>query len=552
MKSHNFSIIKDLISKSKNYNLADNHKYVIIYSFLYKFCSDHLKDYFQVLSERENITFNESYKNIKYRKLFKQESFDFLGYYIKSPDAFFDEVINSNYFDNSFLTNFFKLFRENIIFDEDSNIKKYFELIFKTVSDNIHVNMQNISQIKDIIFYISKLDVFEEEFKFQEAFEIFASSDLMNIESNPKYISQVLSFIMSSQKNYIKTVYDPFLKDGTSILNLSHDCALGIEKCYGKEDNKLTYCYSIVKFFINYFNLDYVILKQGNAMKSVEFDDLSFDAIISKIPMPIKNYSSFNINQKMELIKRNKRNKLEQLMFDTFDISSDTLTKNSQLNKAFNDFINNLDFDEKSFVDFGQEYASLYDSEFLFLINLINSLKDDGIMAISISENFLYNSALNLFRKYLSYEKNYIDSIILLPEIIDKTKKPEVIVVFKKNKNEDDILFVDLKNNFKIQRDNTLFSNLFKGNGLFDDETLVKLGDVYLNRLMVDKLSNLVNISEIQSNDFNLSVSRYVDTFDGEFIRLSDLKEEKEKLDHVNTDLNFKIGKMMDELDIGF
>ena len=59
-------------------------------------------------------------------------------------------------------------------------------------------------------------------------------------------------------------------------------------------------------------------------------------------------------------------------------------------------------------------------------------------------------------------------------------------------------------------------------------------------------------MNEIAKNEFNLSVSRYVDTFEGKFIRLSDLKEEKAEIDANIKELNLKIEKMMDELDIRF
>ena len=53
-------------------------------------------------------------------------------------------------------------------------------------------------------------------------------------------------------------------------------------------------------------------------------------------------------------------------------------------------------------------------------------------------------------------------------------------------------------------------------------------------------------------NNFNLSVSRYVDTFEGKFIRLDDLSFEKREIDRNINELNVKIKKMMDELNIEF
>ena len=76
--------------------------------------------------------------------------------------------------------------------------------------------------------------------------------------------------------------------------------------------------------------------------------------------------------------------------------------------------------------------------------------------------------------------------------------------------------------------------------------------NVFLNRLTLPKFSNRVSIDEIMNNEFNMSVSRYVDTFEGEFITLNDVFVEKQKIDSNINDLDFKIKRMMDELNIRF
>ena len=81
---------------------------------------------------------------------------------------------------------------------------------------------------------------------------------------------------------------------------------------------------------------------------------------------------------------------------------------------------------------------------------------------------------------------------------------------------------------------------------------MAKMENVYLNKLVIPKFSNLISIDELKSNAFNLSVSRYVDTFEGKFISLDGLAAEKQKIESNIKELNVKIEKMMDELDIRF
>ena len=201
--------------------------------------------------------------------------------------------------------------------------------------------------------------------------------------------------------------------------------------------------------------------------------------------------------------------------------------------------------------DFVGEYESLKESEFLFLLNLVDSLKEDGIMAISISENFLFKNSLETLRKYLTCKKNYIDTIIRIPNEIVRSR-PEVVIVFKKNRTNKDILFIDMAADYETQRSGRAYPGLFRKNIVLDNKTMAKMENVYLNKLTIPKFSNLVSLDEIKCNAFNLSVSRYVDTFEGEFISLDEVAVEKQEIESNIKSVNVKIEKMMDELDIRF
>lgn len=553
-KSTNYNLLKNLISKSRSYTLPDEISYIIIYTFLYKYCSDSLKDHFMLLIQDKEITLDEAFNDQHYREIFRDDAFHLYGFHIEKSEAFIDEVINNSYSDRFFLTDFFNLFEKNITFDNNKD-KQYFRFLFNTISQKIHVdkyefdNEMNLA-IKEIIYSISKLDLFESEFPFSEVYEILSSSSLMKINSNPDYISQILSSLISCEKTTIKSVYDPFLKNASSLMELTSQTE-SINKYYGKEINTLSYCYSIVKFFINYFNMDYVEFKNEDALESVDIDGLSFDAILSKIPVTIKNYYSSNEQQSFEMAKRSKRSELEEVLLKNFNMNSDSFAQDSELNNALENLLEKMDVEKDSNIEFVGEYESLKDNEFLFLINLIDSLEDDGIIAVSISQNFLFKNSLKTLRKYLTVEKNYIDTVISIPEDLSR-RRPEVVIVFRKNKSNSDILFIDLSKNFNMQKSNRMFPGLFRRNLILSGETIAKLQEVFTKRLTIDKFSNLIIMEDIYKNDFNLAVSRYVDTFEGEFIKLDDLADEKNQIESNIENLNLKIEKMMNELNIRF
>lgn len=552
-KSSNYFIVKDIISKSRTYKFPKEIDYIIIYTFLYKYCSDNLKDHYQMVLQDKEMTLDEAYEDEFQHLLFKEDGLKLWGFFIEKPEAFLDEVINTGYTDRFFLERFFRIFPNNIIFDEENKDKQYFNYLFSVFSEEIPIhtyewNSEEILAIKEIILSISKLNLFENNFSFANAFEIISSSRLMNINYNPDYLSQILSSLVTCEKTSIKTVYDPFMKNASSLIELSRECE-SIKKFYGKESDKLTYCFTLVKLFINGYMLDNIILKHEDATQSIDIDGASFDVILSKVPVAIKNYYSSNINQNFEIAKRNKRVELEEVLLKQFGIDSDSFVQDVELNYALENLLEKMDVEKDFHVEFIGEYESLKDSEFLFLINLINCLNDDGIMAICISQNFLFKNSLETLRKYLTYEKNYIESIISIPDELGRSK-PEVAIVFKKNRQNNDILFVDMSKKFNTQRGGISLPGLFRRNLILADETIDKLKDVVCNKSTIARFSNLVNIDEIIKNKFDLAVSRYVDTFEGEFIKLKDLADEKREIDENINKLNLKIEEMMDDLNI--
>ena len=549
-KSDNYSILRQLMNKSRRWKLPLQADYIILYTFLYKYCSDIVKDFLFFSLQSMELTIDEAYKNTEFQQELVFDSLKLNGFYIKNSNAFIEEVV-TDYTKPDFLPGFLKRFKEEIIFNSESHKLEYFDELFKIIDDEIDTSefdSQETENICEIINLISKLNALDFDFAFKNVFDIVSLSHLMHVNTNPEYVTQILSSIVSSEKQAADEVYDPFIKNGSSILYLNESMDFNINYYYGKDESKLNYIYTIIRFFINGLSLNKVFLKQEDALDSIDINATSFDVILSRIPIAIKNYYSSNINQNMEISKRNKRNELENLLLDKFGMDEDSFKQDAELNMALENLVEKIEIDNNS-MDFTGEFESLKDSEFLFLINLIDSLKTDGIMAISISENFLFKNSLETLRKYLSYKKNYIDTIIRIPNEFVRSR-PEVVIVFRKNKTSDDILFIDMSVDYNTQKSGLIFPGLFRKNMILNSETISKMENVFSNRLTFPKYSNLISLDEIKENNFNLSVSRYVDTFEGEFISLNDLVEEKREIESDINDLNLKIEKMMDELDI--
>lgn len=145
--------------------------------------------------------------------------------------------------------------------------------------------------------------------------------------------------------------------------------------------------------------------------------------------------------------------------------------------------------------------------DYAFVIHMIKSLNEHGRMGVVLPHGVLFRGASEgKIRKRL-IEQNLLDSIIGLPaNLFFGTGIPAAILVFKKNRANSDILFIDASREFdKAKNQNNL-----------TDKNIEKIIQTYKNRSEIAKYSHIATIEEIKENDYNLNIPRYVDTFEEE------------------------------------
>lgn len=146
-------------------------------------------------------------------------------------------------------------------------------------------------------------------------------------------------------------------------------------------------------------------------------------------------------------------------------------------------------------------------ADFAFLLHGFYHLKDDGCMGIVLPHGVLFRGAAEgTIRKHL-LEEGSIYAVIGLPaNIFTSTGIPTCVLILKKNNKSRDVLFIDASKDFvKVKTTNVL-----------TEEHINKIMDAYNNRQDVEKYAHLATFEEIQENDFNLNIPRYVDTFEEE------------------------------------
>jgi len=144
-------------------------------------------------------------------------------------------------------------------------------------------------------------------------------------------------------------------------------------------------------------------------------------------------------------------------------------------------------------------------------------------MAIVLPHGVLFRGAAEGKIRQTLIEKNYLDAVIGLPaNLFYGTSIPTTILVFKKNRQVKDVLFIDASSDFeKAKNQNNL-----------RDSDVDKIVAAYKSREDVDKYAHVATLDEIKENDFNLNIPRYVDTFEEEEpIDIDEVKKEIAAID---------------------
>lgn len=143
-----------------------------------------------------------------------------------------------------------------------------------------------------------------------------------------------------------------------------------------------------------------------------------------------------------------------------------------------------------------------------FILHMIETLKPGtGRMGVVVPHGVLFRaSSEGEIRKQLIKE-NLLDMVIGLPEkLFYGTGIPAAILVFRKNKKDNNVLFIDASREYQDG----------KNQNFLRDEDIQKVLDTAKARESVDKYAYLATLEEIRENDFNLNIPRYVDTFEEE------------------------------------
>lgn len=287
----------------------------------------------------------------------------------------------------------------------------------------------------------------------------------------PHAVSEILSKIVTLDKeksDAFFSVYDPTMGSGSLLLTVGQNLPSGQPiKYYGQELNTTTY--NLARMNLMMHGVSYINMTLSNA-DTLESDwpdgkdekgidrPRSFDAVVANPP-----YSAH---------WDNKETKLKDPRFQPYG-----------------------------------KLAPKTKADYAFILHSIYHLNESGTMAIVLPHGVLFRGAAEGAIRKTIIDKNYLDAVIGLPaNIFYGTGIPTTILVFKKNRQTRDVLFIDASNEFeKAKNQNKL-----------TPEHIEKIVDTYKNREDVEKYAHVASLDEIKENEYNLNIPRYVDTFEEE------------------------------------
>ena len=314
----------------------------------------------------------------------------------------------------------------------------------------------------------------------------------------PQEVSELLTKITLVGKKTVNKVYDPACGSGSLLLKFAK--ILGADNVrlgfYGQEINITTYNLCRINMFLHDVSYDKFNIKLGDTLIDPKhWDDEPFEAIVSNPPYSIKWEGDDNPI-----------------------------------------LINDQRFSPAGVL------APKGKADLAFIMHSLSWLATNGTAAIVCFPGIMYRGgAEQKIRKYL-IDNNYIDCIIQLPDnLFFGTSIATCIMVLKKGKAESKTLFIDAsKECVKVTNSNKL-----------TEENIENILKVFTERKeKIDYVSRLVNNDEIAQNEYNLSVSSYVEAEDTrEVIDIKVLNAQIAEIVEKENKLRAEIDKIISEIE---
>lgn len=313
----------------------------------------------------------------------------------------------------------------------------------------------------------------------------------------PQEVSELLTRLAVVGKKEVNKVYDPACGSGSLLLKALK--ILGKENIkqgfFGQEKNITTYNLCRINMFLHDVDFDKFNIACEDTLESPQhWDDEPFDVIVSNPPYSVKWQGDDN----------------PLLINDSRFAPAGVLAPKGKADLAF-------------------------------IMHSLAWLSTNGVASIVCFPGIMYRGgAEQKIRKYL-VDNNYIDTVIQLPDnLFFGTSIATCIMVLKKSRPDTNILFIDASKEFvKVTNNNKLMP-----------ENIEKIVEIFTNRETIEHVSRLVKYDEVKEQNYNLSISTYVEKEDTkEKIDIKVLNEQINEIVKRENELRLEIDKIIKEIE---
>ena len=453
---------------------ADEYKNYILGFIFYKYLSQKQELYANELLQEDELKYIEL-EDEEIIEDIKEESLENLGFFLR-PNELFGYLVKKGKGELGKDTFILEDLKKALIAIEDRAYERESSEDFVGVFEDVDLSSPKLGKTPEakntlIVDIFSRLDEIDFDIKnpksdiLGQAYEYLIGQFAAGAGKKggefytPAQVSRILAQIVTLGKERIKEVYDPTCGSGSLLIRVGEYAK--VAHYYGQELNRTTYNLARMNMILHNIPYTQFSIRQGDTLEEDKFIDLKAEAIVANPP-----FSAKWKGQEDSLLKQDER-----------------------------------------FTPYGA-LAPKNKADYAFVTHMLHHLADDGVMAVVLPHGVLFRGgAEGKIRRAIIEKFNYLDAVIgLTPNLFYGTSIPACILVFKKCKEEDNILFIEASKLYEKG----------KNQNYLKDEHIQKILDTYKERKEIEKFSHLATIKEIKENDFNLNIPRYVDTFEEE------------------------------------
>nr|XP_060149212.1 type I restriction enzyme EcoR124I/EcoR124II methylase subunit-like [Globicephala melas] len=461
-------------------------KQFVLGTLFYRFISEHFKTYIE--AGDESVHYAELEDSV-IDDFIREDAIKTKGYFIY-PSQLFENVVKTAHTNPNLNTDLAQIFAEiegsANGYPSEADIKGLFgdfdttsSRLGNTVEDKnkrLTAVLKGVAELKLNNFEDSEIDLFG------DAYEFLISNYAANAGKSggefftPQNVSKLIARLAMYGKEKVNKIYDPACGSGSLLLQAKKhfDKHIIEEGFFGQEINHTTYNLARMNMFLHNVNYDKFQIMLGDTLTNPLLqDDKPFDAIVSNPPYSVKWVGSDD----------------PTLINDDRFAPAGVLAPKSK-------------------------------ADFAFILHCLSYLSSRGRAAIVCFPGIFYRGgAEQKIRKYL-IDNNYIESVIsLAPNLFFGTSISVNILVIAKNKADNNIQFIDASGEDFFKKETN--------NNVMTEEHITEIVKLFGEKTEQAHVSVNVDKRQVAENDYNLSVSSYVEAKDTrEVIDINQLNDE--------------------------